>query len=672
MVAKLRQVVRVAGEEQLNAAMSQCRHAQPDARLTYLQATLNEVASETVNSVTAYLRERLSSSLSAMTNAMKSTLYALAARQQRFTEEHTSELMAHGRVHHCLVDFKRVRILKHRLQNAFGGSQSNDRQGPDDQAVDEDLIDTAAVWQFGECASLIARVEASFEPSEDSDKEVGDNTKKTYLRTSFRPKDLTDMSQVLHEQYPHANHGRPRTVGAIASMLSTMRKLFGGTPHDFHVAKVLMNDPTNEYVPYRFSGEDFSSMGTEAGWSNREVRFVLLWLRNSGPRQPPNFATLADAALEEVSALLHKERVSLSPDAENDVKTGAQVRELLALLRQQWGASSQGFWAAERAYNNAALVVESRGGSAREKAICAALAFIEREAALPDRFREWGSDLVVTLHFFASVATGPVQEVCKSYARRAATRWIRENDSVPLDAGSEDILFLVEGLHGVVGAGLGDLPAVKKLRKQIMARVHEWPSTAYLGINTQPLRANQNPRVPRRGDLVLYELLSNAMIWAFFFQQAGVPLPGEVSLRDVCAVTQASKPYRQESDLPDVSDFKDQCYMVTHWVYVMTRWCQERLPKGGWEEELSFLESQLPRIIAMRDVDLVGEFVQALKCFGLSETASPVADGLDFLLNTQDRLSGSWGGCHATFDHQYHATICAIGGLIEHTYGDES
>jgi len=52
--------------------------------------------------------------------------------------------------------------------------------------------------------------------------------------------------------------------------------------------------------------------------------------------------------------------------------------------------------------------------------------------------------------------------------------------------------------------------------------------------------------------------------------------------------------------------------------------------------ERKFLQHYLPYLKSMRDTELVGEFVQTLKCIGYCEADRPIKDAVDYLLSCRD------------------------------------
>jgi hypothetical protein len=70
----------------------------------------------------------------------------------------------------------------------------------------------------------------------------------------------------------------------------------------------------------------------------------------------------------------------------------------------------------------------------------------------------------------------------------------------------------------------------------------------------------------------------------------------------------------------------------------------------------------------MEDPEMLGEFLDALKSFGLSESHPLILEGMRYLL-TQQNSDGSWGDSEVEdIYYRYHPTWTAIDGLREYAW----
>ena len=88
--------------------------------------------------------------------------------------------------------------------------------------------------------------------------------------------------------------------------------------------------------------------------------------------------------------------------------------------------------------------------------------------------------------------------------------------------------------------------------------------------------------------------------------------------------------------------FYDVAYSITHVVYTLNDYGQFLLDPSWLPEEYEFLRARLADAVAIADPDLTGEFLDALRAFGVPSDDPVVEAGFDYLLATQN-ADGSWG-----------------------------
>jgi hypothetical protein len=113
------------------------------------------------------------------------------------------------------------------------------------------------------------------------------------------------------------------------------------------------------------------------------------------------------------------------------------------------------------------------------------------------------------------------------------------------------------------------------------------------------------------------------------------------------------------------ADFYDAAYAVTHVVYTLNDYDVYRLRRGWLPREFAFLKSHVAGAVAADDPEMVGEFLDCLKCFGLDADSRLIRAGTDFLLASQN-ADGSWGETDTEDVYaNYHTTLAAASGLTE-------
>jgi hypothetical protein len=84
--------------------------------------------------------------------------------------------------------------------------------------------------------------------------------------------------------------------------------------------------------------------------------------------------------------------------------------------------------------------------------------------------------------------------------------------------------------------------------------------------------------------------------------------------------------------------------------------------------EYSFLKRNLARALDMDDPEMVGEYLDSLKSFGMSNDHRLILRGVRYLLARQN-ADGSWGEIDAKdIYNRYHPTWTAIDGLRDYAW----
>ncbi len=302
--------------------------------------------------------------------------------------------------------------------------------------------------------------------------------------------------------------------------------------------------------------------------------------------------------------------------------------------------------------------------------------FLLRFARRPRHFREWGSDFLNYFYVIADTAADPsLRRWARVEGSELARRWRDRNPSVAADADIDAVYDLVYGSLYADPLGVRDRALKSRLRAaaaRFTARdlhgydpAHEPPpSDVPDGCRCQLW--NERGRKTCAGCRRRLSMSSRYGVWymalirTYMAERYGVSFG--VSFADVLRWLPSLRPYPAErSD----ADFVDAAYSVTHVVYTLNDYNRYRLRPAWLPREFAFLKSQTPAAIAAEDPEMVGEFLECLKCFGLGERSPLIRAGTDFLLARQN-ADGSWGetGTDNTYAN-YHTTLAAAGGLTE-------
>ena len=317
----------------------------------------------------------------------------------------------------------------------------------------------------------------------------------------------------------------------------------------------------------------------------------------------------------------------------------------------------------------------------RERAIKRGLEFIYEVARDEDYFADYGQDLLNCFYFISVTSRNPaLRRAARKMGLERAGRWRREHRSLPRDADAETISVYIHGIYAAERFGLRD-PALKeqirRASKHITALDYFWfdPATEPPPSDvTEPCQCgllNERGRKAcrqcrKRLDVInRYRLWYDALIVAYNGERVGIHIGARY--REVLKWLPVMRPYRGREN-GDNPDFHDCLYAITHIVYTLNDYSVYRLSPRWLPEEYAFLKTNLREAIATEDPDMMGEFLDSLRAFGLEDTHLLIRTGMEFLLSCQN-ADGSWGDMNEKdIYHRYHPTWTAIDGLREYAW----
>jgi hypothetical protein len=302
--------------------------------------------------------------------------------------------------------------------------------------------------------------------------------------------------------------------------------------------------------------------------------------------------------------------------------------------------------------------------------------FLLRFAREPRHFEEWGSDFLNYFYVVADTAAdADLRRRARTEGSKLARRWRRRNSSLPEEPEAETVYDLAYGSLYADRLGARD----PKLKAQLKLAARRFSAADFLWFDpaSEPpprdvpdecrcgfwnergrktcARCRRRLRTWSR-HLVWYV----ALIRTYMADSYGVSLGA--SYPDVLHWLQTLRPYPSTRSH---ADFYDAAYAITHVVYTLNDYDRYRLRPAWLPREFAFLKTHLAGLIEARDPETVGEFMECLKCFGLSGRSPLIRAGTDFLLASQN-ADGSWGETDNEDTYRnYHTTLAAMGGLME-------
>jgi hypothetical protein len=321
----------------------------------------------------------------------------------------------------------------------------------------------------------------------------------------------------------------------------------------------------------------------------------------------------------------------------------------------------------------------------RRRALLRGLQFIYRTSLDRKNFEEYGQDY---LWCFYTLSVAVKDEAVRRAARRMglerARVWRSQHRFVPADADAADITNLAYGNDAADSLGVYDA----ELKRQLKRAAPAFKARDYLLFDPvkEPPPADVPDECQRCGatnargakvcfickaPLVMrtrYDIWYDALITTYVADRSGVALGAHYV--DVLKWLPALRPFNA-SPQNEGEEFHDTVYAITHIVYTLNNYSQYKLSPGWLPQEFEFLKTNFRAAITESDADMLGEFMDSLRAFGLTTRDPLIRAGMEYYLSHQNR-DGSWGGVDEKDIYmRYHPTWNAIAGLSEYAWDRE-
>lgn len=318
----------------------------------------------------------------------------------------------------------------------------------------------------------------------------------------------------------------------------------------------------------------------------------------------------------------------------------------------------------------------------RKLALRRGLQFIYRTALQRKNFEDYGQDYLWCFYTLsAAVRDVDVRRTARRMGIERARFWRRTHRTVPPDADAGTISTLAYGNDAADSLGV----YARKFKEQLKRAAPYFKARDYLLFD--PLKEPPPVDVPdeckrcgasnARGSKVCfvcktplvmrtrYDVWYDALITAYVGERSGINLGARYV--DVLKWLPTLRPYRASPT--DVGEeFHDTVYAITHIVYTLNNYSQYKLSPRLLPQEFEFLKANLKAAIANDDADMLGEFMDSLRAFGLTTSDASIRAGMEYYLSHQNH-DGSWGDLHEKDIYmRYHPTWNAIAGLSEYAW----
>jgi hypothetical protein len=286
------------------------------------------------------------------------------------------------------------------------------------------------------------------------------------------------------------------------------------------------------------------------------------------------------------------------------------------------------------------------------------LRFIHRHSLEEENFENWAGDYLWCFYCVSRTAgDSELRGLARGMGEEYALRWIASEAGRPALADAGEVAYYVSLLH--VASLLGaDSP---RLGRRLRLRTRRFPAREYLGFDpvTEP-----PPSAPGRSR---YDVWCDALVLTYTGEGFGVPLGAEYA--DVLRWRPEMLPYRGAEGGAN-PEFRDVVLAITHLVYTLNDYGRYLLSPQLLPQEYEFLKSNMDVPLLAGDAELLGEFIDSLRCLGVTESDADLSRGMEFLLARQNS-DGSWGDMNEPDAHiRYHTTWTAMDALREYNWGE--
>jgi hypothetical protein len=319
----------------------------------------------------------------------------------------------------------------------------------------------------------------------------------------------------------------------------------------------------------------------------------------------------------------------------------------------------------------------------RACAVRRGLEFIYRTALDENNFKAYGSDYLWCFYTIsAGVSDAGVRRRARALGLERGRRWRRLHRALPAEADADTVIDFAFGSDAADSLGLRD----ERLKRQIRRAASRLSARDFLLFD--PLKEPPPADVPAacefdharnpRGSKVCrlcqrplkmrtpQDVWYDALITAYVGEHYGVTLGARYA--DVLKWLPTFRPYRAGEGKGANAEFYDTVYALTHVVYTLNDYGLYRIPPQLLPREYEFLKSNLREAVALGDADMLGEFMDSLRAFGLTDAEAEIREGTEYLLAHQN-ADGSWGDAREKDIYlRYHPTWGGVAALSDYAW----
>lgn len=318
----------------------------------------------------------------------------------------------------------------------------------------------------------------------------------------------------------------------------------------------------------------------------------------------------------------------------------------------------------------------------RDAALERGMNFLYRAASDPKIFADWGFDLLWCFYTISATAKNPrLREIAGKMGHERALEWRRLHPVLAANIEVDPLSDLVSGSDAADRLGARD----PNFKQQLRQAVRRYSVTDFLLFNPArepppsdiPDQCGKCGRWNERGATVCrycgaplvmrnrYDVWGDALVTSYTGEICGITLGARY--RDVLRWIGVMRPYPARTSV-GTGVFYNVTYAITHVVYTLNDYNRYLLAPEWLPQEFSYLKANLDEEVRLNDPETLGEFLDTLRDFGMTERDPLVRTGIENVLSKQNP-DGSWGDPANPDDYtRYHTTWTAIDGLREYAW----
>ncbi|CAM9132428.1 unnamed protein product, partial [Ectocarpus fasciculatus] len=292
------------------------------------------------------------------------------------------------------------------------------------------------------------------------------------------------------------------------------------------------------------------------------------------------------------------------------------------------------------------------------------------EMSLADEnFELFGNDMIQCFYDVATVTGEPIRSKTLKYVEHLANRWKytvmqegwKDDDDTPTPS---EVIDVIIGMYCMERVGIRH-----DVKTEVLAFMNSdaaYQASDYFGgwdpkVCSPPLTGNIE--VTSNEPISRCRAFSNSLIHAFYADRVGLSLG--CSFSDIFQWLPTLRPYKGAHEM-DYQEYIDQCYMITHIIFTSNNWGELSLDPALFPHEYFFIQANFDIHLQQRDVHLIAEFMECMRCFGCRDDNDLIKRGTSALLGLQ-LDNGIWDPSDEPY-RTYHATMCGAQALLAHRY----